>query len=397
MNSNKLEELTDKFQNLSLQKKYGQYFTTNNTLLEILYEFIKNKPQLILEPSVGRGDIVEFINKKIDVDFDMYEIDDSIIPLKSIDKEIIYTDFLSHKIENKYVTIIGNPPYVKTKSGNLYLKFIHKCFHLLDDNGELIFIIPSDFFKITSSKDIINEMIKNGNFTHIYHPHDEKLFKNANIDVIIFRYHKTKKITNKCLYNKQTKFITNSNGILTFNDNNIDDKYILSDYFNIYVGIVSGKDNVYKNEELGNITVLINENKEEKFIKIDKFPSNNSEIDSYLLSHKKELIERKIRNFNDKNWFEWGALRNIKTIEENIDKPCIYVKNLTRNSNIAFIDKVKLFGGSLLIMIPKNNDIDLEIIKNYLNSDKFKKNFTYSNRFKIGQRQLLNCKFPHII
>ena len=59
---------------------------------------------------------------------------------------------------------------------------------MLDDNGELIFIVPSDFFKLTSASKLLNKMMLNGFFTHIYHPHNEKMFANAFIDVIVFRY-----------------------------------------------------------------------------------------------------------------------------------------------------------------------------------------------------------------
>ena len=50
---------------------------------------------------------------------------------------------------------------------------------------------------------------------------------------------------------------------------------LLSDYFNAYVGLVSGKEEVYKNKELGNISVLRGENCHEKYILIDKYPSGN--------------------------------------------------------------------------------------------------------------------------
>ena len=80
-----------------------------------------------------------------------------------------YDDFLSVDISAKYDTIIGNPPYVKTKGGNLYLDFIEKCYRLLNPGGELIFIVPSDFIKLTSSSKIINTMMENGTFTHIIH------------------------------------------------------------------------------------------------------------------------------------------------------------------------------------------------------------------------------------
>lgn len=180
----------------------GQYFTTNVILKEKVYEFILNQainPSRILEPSIGQGDLVEFISNKIpNVAFDMYEIDEKIKLLNKIQKSnVIYGDFMKQAITTKYKTIIGNPPYVKTKKGNLYIDFIEKCFNLLHIDGELIFIVPSDFFKLTSAFKLLNIMIKNGTFTHIFHPHNEKMFENASIDIIIFRYCKNDLIEKK--------------------------------------------------------------------------------------------------------------------------------------------------------------------------------------------------------
>ena len=62
---------------------------------------------------------------------------------------VVYGDFMKQTITKTYKTIVGNPPYVRTKKGNLYIDFTEKCYNLLDDNGELIFIVPSDFLKLT--------------------------------------------------------------------------------------------------------------------------------------------------------------------------------------------------------------------------------------------------------
>jgi adenine-specific DNA-methyltransferase len=369
----------------------GQYFTTNIELKEKLFQFILNNPSNILEPSIGRGDLIEYILSKIpNIIFDMYEIDKEIKLLDAIIKDdVIFTDFLQENISKKYKTIIGNPPYIRTKKGNIYIDFIKKCYNLLDDNGELIFIIPSDFFKLTSSYKLLNEMLLNGTFTHIYHPHNEKLFQNATIDIIIFRYYKNKLIEKQVLYNDNKLNIINSNGLITFNETNIKNDITIKDCFNIYVGLVSGKEEVYKNEELGNIEIINGENKNEKYIYIQTYPSENAKINEYLLLHKKILIERKIRKFNENNWYEWGALRNIKAINDNIGKDCIYIYTLTRRNIIAFIGKVNYFGGGLLMLIPKK-EYNLNNIIEYFNSDLFKNNFIFSGRFKIGHRQISN-------
>lgn len=377
-----------------MKKNLGQYFTTNITLKEKLFEFILNNPDTILEPSIGQGDLIQFVrNKNPNITFDMYEIDKSIQLLNEIDKEkIIYSDFMKEEIKKKYKTIIGNPPYVRTKKGNLYIDFTEKCLNLLKEDGELIFIVPSDFFKLTSACKLLNKMLLKGTFTHIFHPHNEKMFENASIDIIIFRYYKNDKIKKEVLYNNIEKLIVNNNGLITFmkkEENNNFSKSLFKDYFDIYVGIVSGKDEVYKNKELGNIEVLNGENKIEKYIYIENFPCENEDINNYLLTHKTKLIERKIRKFNENNWYEWGALRNIKNINKDVGKECIYLYNLTRKSNVAFIDKVKYFGGSLIMLKPKK-ECNLNLIVSYLNSDTFKNNFIFSGRFKIGHRQISN-------
>ena len=380
---------------VSTSNKLGQYFTTNNELKEIVYKFILNNPQNILEPSIGQGDLVSYvINKLPKITFDMYEIDNKIKLLDKIEKKhVIYADFIKHDINKKYKTIIGNPPYVKTNKRNLYIDFIEKCYNLLENNGELIFIIPSDFFKLTSASKLLNTMMTNGTFTHIYHPHNEKLFENANIDIIIFRYNKNNSIDKKVLYNNKLHNIINSNGLITFSNKENTNNIMFKDYFDIYVGLVNGKEEVYKNSELGNIKVLNGENKIDKYIYIEKYPCYDEKINKYLLDNKKKLLERKIKKFNENNWFEWGAPRNITTINKNIGKDCIYIYNLTRKKNISFIGNVENFGGSLIMLLPKK-ECNLNNIITYLNSDIFKENFIFSGRFKIGHRQISNFFIP---
>ena len=375
--------------------KLGQYFTTNTELKEKVFSFILNNPSNILEPSIGQGDLIVFIiNKTPSITFDMYEIDTQIKLLDKLPKDnIIYGDFMKQIITKTYKTIIGNPPYIRTKKGNLYIDFTKKCYNLLDDNGELIFIVPSDFLKLTSASKLLNEMMSHGTFTHIFHPHNQKMFENASIDVIVFRYCKNSSIEKQVLYNEKILYITNSDGLITFGEKTNVNIVMFKDYFDIYVGIVSGKEKVYKNEEYGNIEVLNEEDKFDKYIYIEKYPCDNENINKHLLNYKKELIERGIRRFNENNWFKFGATRNISKVIKNIGKECIYIYNLTRKTNIAFLGKVSYFGGGLLMLKPKKN-CNLQTIISYLNSNTFKDNFIFSGRFKIGHRQISHSYIP---
>ena len=374
----------------------GQYFTTNIELKKKVFEFILNNPLIILEPSIGRGDLITFIINKISsIKFDMYEIDTKIKLLDTIKKDnVIYGDFIEQKITKKYKTIVGNPPYIRTRKGNLYIDFTEKCYNLLDDNGELIFIVPSDFFKLTSSSKLLNVMMTNGTFTHIFHPHNEKMFENASIDIIVFRYCKNNSIEKKVLYNNKILYVCNSNGLITFCEEENKNTVMFKDCFDIYVGLISGKENVYKNKEIGNIEVLNGKDKVEKYIYIKNYPCDNENINKHLLEHKKELIERRIKKFNENNWFEWGAPRNITAINSNIGKDCIYIYNLTRKQNVAFLGKINYFGGGILMIKPKQK-YNLDDIVSYINSNIFKQNFIYSGRFKIGHRQISNSYIPN--
>ena len=320
----------------------------------------------------------------------MYELDESIELLEDIDREKVnYGDFIKANISKKYKTIIGNPPYVKKSTGNLYLEFIEKCFNLLKIKGELIFIVPSDFLKLTSASKLLIKMMKSGTFTHIYHPNNENLFANASIDIIVFRYYKWSKQKKKTLYNDQLKYLINTNGIITFSNTEITNNFIIGDYFNVYVGMVTGKETVYKNNEFGNITLLNKKNVRDKYIFIKVFPTPDENLNNYMLENKDILINRKIKSYTEQNWWLWGAPRNMINIEYNMGKKCIYVSNLTRNKEVAFEGKVEYFGGALLMMIPKK-EVDLKKIVKYLNSDTFKENYTFSKRFKIGHKQLCN-------
>ncbi len=388
---------------MALNKALGQYFTISDTLQNFVYDKVKHKGAELLEPSFGAGHLLKpFLSQNPRYPMTCCELDTTVKPVVTFNpdhQKIIYGDFTKYTDTRKFKTIIGNPPYVKQRAAaNLYIKFIELCFDLLTPDGELIFIVPSDFIKLTSAAKIITKMTTQGHFTDFLFPHDEHLFEGASVDVLIFRYEKglsTSASGNKTIVNGVSKTMNVSNGIITFTDTDATGLPV-SDFFNIYVGIVSGCDEIYKSPAHGNITVLANQDKEEKFIYVESFPSKDRGINEHLEANKEALMARKIRKFNEKNWFEWGAPRNIRTIQANLGNPCIYVKNMTRAKEVAFISTVQLFGGSLLCLIPKveMTHEELEDIVKLFNSEAFQKDYIYAGRFKIGHKQISNAIIP---
>ena len=335
--------------------------------------------------------------KEYDENYPMicYELDSKVKPVITFNQyqTPIYGDFTQQTITTKFKTIIGNPPYVKQKTGNLYIKFIELCYNHLDDGGELVFIVPSDFIKLTSASSIIDTMTKNGSFTDFLFPHNEKLFENASIDVVVFRYEKGV-MTKMAVVNGKEVFCNVNKGIITFSDSEVYGSPIDSQ-FNVYVGLVSGRDEIYR-VPFGNIDILNDKDRVEKYIFTESFPTKNTQIDSHLQTHKAELLKRKIKKFSETNWFEWGAPRNISSIQKFMGKSCIYIRNMTRNKEVAFVGQVQYFGGSLLCLVPKNNMTETELQKviQHINSSTFQKDYMYAGRFKIGHKQISTAILP---
>ena len=159
--------------------------------------------------------------------------------------------------------------------------------------------------------------------------------------------------------------------------------------------MVSGMDKILKNN-IGNIEVLDDYDKNSKWIYANTFPTNNEIIDDYLNKNKEKLQSRKIRKFNGNNWFQLGAPRNISIMEKYVGEDCIYIRNITRKSIIAFRGKIGYFGASLIMLKPHDKEMNLDSVINYLNSEEFKKKFIYSGRFRIGHKQIANSIYKEI-
>jgi adenine-specific DNA-methyltransferase len=382
---------------LDYKKKMGQYFTISEDLQQFVFDKVKHVGAQLLEPSFGAGHLLKkFKDANPDYPIICYELDNTIKPTLAFNahQTAIYGDFTKQHITQKFKTIVGNPPYVKQSTGNLYIKFIELCFGLLDTDGEIIFIVPSDFIKLTSASTLIDTMTKAGSFTDFLFPHDEKLFEGANVDVVVFRYEKglhTKSTT----VNGKPMICNVHSGIITFSASEINGNP-LSDKFDVYVGLVSGRDEVYRSD-LGNMNILSDKDRVQKYIFAETFPTGNAQIDAHLKANKAVLLERKIRKFNENNWFEWGAPRNISSVQKHMGQPCIYVRNMTRQQTVAFVDKVQYFGGALLCLIPKQtlSQADLQKIAAFLNTKDLQKDYIYSGRFKIGHKQVCNIIVPN--
>jgi len=372
-----------------MAKALGQFFTVNQNLQNAVFHLVRNTGCTILEPSFGAGHLIRpFLLENPNQPMLLCELDETIVPIVSLTdrQRVIHGDFMALDLQEKFRTIIGNPPYVKKRPKNLYLQFIEKCFPLLDErDGEMIMIVPSDFLKSTQGSKIIRTMLQRGSFTDFLIEDTENLFPEANVHVVVFRFQMGYPSSPTVKLNGVDTSYSSTNGIITFSGNHGPS---IGSLFDVFVGMVSGKDEVYRHNE-GNLEILVDRDRTSRFIYLNEMDDTSS-IGKHLLANKEALMSRKIRAFNETNWFQWGAPRNKKIMEEFKGQPCIYVRTITRNNTVAFLGTVQYFGGSLLCMIPKQPQHLGDYLK-YLNSDEFKQEYNYAGRFKIGQRQLLNA------
>lgn len=367
-------------------KKLGQVFTPIRIVSKMLN--LRRNNGSVLEPSCGNGIFFNNIKNCIGI-----ELDKTIAP-----KNALIMDFFDYSINNKFDTIIGNPPYVKYKNiltetknkldmelldkrSNLYLFFIHKCIQHLTENGELIFIVPRDFLKSTSAIKLNEYIYKNGTITDIIDFGDNKIFPNVSPNCIIFRFEKNN-FSRKTNINKNFSCI---NGQILFTKNKYDLNF--SDLFYVKVGAASGADKYF-----------INKNGNREFVYSETCNTGKTRTMFYnieaeeLKKYKQELKKRKIKKFTDNNYYTWGR----KYYESNKNR--IYVNMKTRKENPFFYNECKAYDASVLAIFPKfeaNADQCKKIADELNKVDWNELGFVCNGRFLFTQKSLENSILPN--
>lgn len=361
------------FHNLS------QFFTPDGIVRRMMG--LRRNHGRVLEPSCGDGAFMSKLGKE-DVGI---EIDSSLL---QNDKRIIHSDFFNYPISEKFNTIISNPPYVRfqdilpstkkllqkgfDKRSNLYLFFIDKCINHLNDFGELIFITPRSFLKATSAKNLNQRLYEEGSITHFYDLGDATIFKGASPNCAIWRWEKGRKSRE-----------TETGGDFCFSDGQLWFGAIgnmrLGNLFEVKVGAVSGADDIFINEN-GNVDMVcsttLKDGKTRRVIYNQK--------DESLLKHKKRLMNRKVRKFDETNWWMWGrGYCERKGMR-------IYVNSKTRISKPFYASNVVAYDGSVLALFPKKEMDIQKAVEKLNNADWAKLGFVCDGRYMFTQRSLGN-------
>ncbi|MDR2924479.1 MAG: class I SAM-dependent methyltransferase [Azoarcus sp.] len=328
----------------------GQVFTPEAIVRAMLA--LRTNRGRALEPSAGNGAFSKHLPDCVAI-----ELDARVAP-----PEAVVMDFFDFPSTERFDTIIGNPPYVRhqdiapqtrarlcsdlfDRRSNLFLFFIEKSVRHLADGGELIFIVPREFIKLTSAARLNDWLYQQGTITHWIETGDARLFAGALPNCAIFRFARGD-FSRRTLWKRlgETQWdereMVHLQGQIAFTH-----AYLcvpLADLFEVKVGGVSGADDIFSHPE-GNLDFVCSRTaatgETRRMIYDVRHP--------HLESHKAALLARRVRKFDESNWWDWGR----DYCRSGSDR--IYVNGRTRNGRPFFRHPCKAYDGSILALFPK--------------------------------------------
>jgi adenine-specific DNA-methyltransferase len=384
----------------------GQVFTPP-AIVDCMRELVRNNGR-VLEPACGDGAFLKHFPAALGIEIDA----------RHAPPGARVMDFFELPSDQLFATIIGNPPYVRyqdispetrrlagdsilDKRANLYLFFIEKCLRHLEPGGELIFITPRDLLKSTSAVPLNRLLFAAGTITDFIDMGDSRFFDGASPNCAIWRFelgnssrrtrHATLALADgisglETLQWQQRLFIE-SGGHLLFTESDYPLK--LSDIAFVKVGAVSGADELYTSDEFGNRDFVCSSTVADGKTRRMIWCEPGTAPSPALLMHKERLIARRIRRFDESNWWQWGRGYHQSP------QPRIYVNGKTRQAQPFFVNDCLNYDGSVLAIFPNDPAIDVRRFAAALNNvDWADLGFVCDGRFLFTQRSLEQTPLP---
>jgi adenine-specific DNA-methyltransferase len=370
----------------------GQVFTPDPIVRTMLD--LRAKQGRTLEPSAGEGAFSHHLPGAVAI-----ELDARIAPPGAW-----VMDFFALPVTERFDTVIGNPPYVRyqdispetlallrsglfDKRSNLFLFFIEKSILHLVDGGELIFIVPREFIKLTSAAKLNDWLYRQGTITHWIETGDARFFKGVVPNCAIFRF--VRGDFSRCTLWRRlgdrrwdAREMVHLQGQIAFTRTHL--CVPLADLFDVRVGGVSGADDIYTHPE-GNLELVCSHTattgRTRRMIYNIRHP--------HLESHKETLLARRIRKFDESNWWKWGREYHKSASAR------IYVNIKTRQKSPFFKHPCTAYDGSVLALFPKK-EMDIERAIELLNvSVPWEElGFIVDGRYLFAQRSLATLLLP---
>ena len=308
-------------------------------------------------------------------------------------------DFFAYPESERFDTVIGNPPYVRARDiapatrllcssqlldghANLYLHFIEKAIRHLRPGGELVFITPREFLKATGAARLNTWLAEQGTITDYEELGDARVFEGVVPNCAIWRFERG----NRSRRTGDGRRMILAGGQLLFTRGIY--SVPLNSVFAVKVGAVSGADDIFANEALGNADFVYSKTVQSGGVRRMIFDQPLP----YLEQFKERLLARRVARFDERNWWQWGRRHHVS------ERPRIYVNHKTRQPRPFFLHPCCNYDGSVLALFPHRPAIaanDLQRLTDMLNDvDWHELGFVCDGRYLFGQRSLENALLP---
>ncbi|QID17689.1 class I SAM-dependent methyltransferase [Nitrogeniibacter mangrovi] len=371
----------------------GQVFTPP-AIVELMLGLRANHGR-ILEPSAGAGAFSERLPGCVAIEFDP----------RVARAHMRVEDFFAYPASERFDTVIGNPPYVRFQDippatrarldmthfdgrSNLFLFFIEKAIRHLDVGGELIFIVPREFIKLTAARKLNRWLFECGTITHWIETGDTRIFDGAVPNCAIFRFERGNFSRRTLLRTLDeaawsTREFVEMDGQLAFAPEPM--SVPLASLFTVKVGAVSGADRLFEHPE-GNVDFVHSKTIDSGHTRRMLYNLRHPALDP----HKTTLLARRIKPFDESNWWTWG--RHYPAT----DAPRIYVNARTRRDAPFFLHPATAFDGAILALFARDPAMDLAHAVSLLNTAVPWEalGFRVDGRYLFTQRSLQTLMLP---
>jgi len=384
----------------------GQIFTPP-AIVDCMRALVRNHGR-VLEPACGDGAFLRHFPQAMGIEID---------PRHATPGARIM-DFFALADEESFATIIGNPPYVRFQDispgtrqlmqgsvldgrANLYLFFIEKCLRHLEPGGELIFITPRDLLKATSAVPVNRLLFAAGTITDFIDLGDLHLFDGATPNCAIWRFERGKRARNTRYATRgladgaagfeqmrwEKRRFVESGGHLMFTRHAYPLR--LADIAFVKVGAVSGADEIYASEACGDRDFVCSSTIADGRTRRMIWCEPGTAPPQALLAHKARLIARRIRSYDESNWWQWGR-GHFQSAQ-----PRVYVNGKTRQARPFFTHECAHYDGSVLAIFPRDPAVDVHAFAAALNKvDWNDLGFICDGRHLFTQRSLEQTPLP---
>lgn len=371
------------------KEQRGQYFTANPRVQGVLGSLIRGQCGVLLEPSAGAGHLVAWVEQhRPGLRIEAVDVDPA--ASRVCRAPVAKRDFFvfAGGRDGMYAAVLGNPPYVAWKAveastrvsaagvkerysgkANLYYLFIDRCIDLLAPGGELVFIVPKEWLYASSAAPLRRKAAAAGAITDVVDCGEEKLFADADVPaLVIFRFCKgatssqvrfAGSLADAEAGQWQKRELRESNGryllLAPGVASSIRGWVPLGSAYRVRVGVVTGADAAFRvgpgaTVEPSCVQEYVTTKGVEQFIDVnhvDEWASMPAGAAAHLTRWKGTLLARRIAQFDESNWWKYGAVRNARHMRGPAERFYAYAK--TRSATPFFAcNAARMHGGGIL-------------------------------------------------